>query len=115
MRKSHRFFERIDILWLKRCKALKRKNWTCPCQCQRCGIWFDLNDGVGSKKWFPAIVISEECGNDEQKEIELDKQIEQLNSVISNAEYEIMEAKKRLLAMLVSITIKHANYDKLGH
>ena len=30
-----------------------------PTPCQKCGNLFDLNDGVGSEKWFPNTVICE--------------------------------------------------------
>lgn len=67
-----------------------------PCPCQKCGNWFDLNDGHGSKKWFPNTVICEDCSQIEDEEIERDEEIEDLLNTISDAEYTIKDAKERL-------------------
>jgi hypothetical protein len=67
-----------------------------PCACQKCGEWFDLNDGYGSKKWFPNTVICEDCHKIEEEEIERDEEIEDLLDNISDAEYTIKHGKERL-------------------
>ena len=67
-----------------------------PCPCQKCGDWFDLNDGHGSKKWFPHTVICKKCYREEEKEIERDEEIEDLKNQISDAEYTLKECRERL-------------------
>jgi len=58
-----------------------------PTPCQHCGEIFDLNDGFGSEKWYPNIVICEECYRKEEEEIEEDDRWEDINNEISNALY----------------------------
>ena len=67
-----------------------------PTPCQRCGKIFDLLDGKGSDKWYPNTVICESCGDEEEKEIERDEEIQEMKDQILNAEYDIKEAKERL-------------------
>ena len=67
-----------------------------PTPCQRCGNWFDLNDGYGSDKWYPNTVICKSCHKEEEAEIERDEEIEELKGQISDAEYTIKNAKERL-------------------
>lgn len=67
-----------------------------PTPCQKCGEWFDLNDGRGSKKWFPKTVICESCFEEEEEEIENDEEIEELEEAISDAETTISNSKERL-------------------
>lgn len=67
-----------------------------PVPCQKCHAWFDLNDGVGSEKWFPNTVICEDCGRIEEKEIEIEEEIEDLKSEIEDAEYTIKTGKERM-------------------
>jgi|SRR5882762_2759228 len=62
-----------------------------PVPCQKCGEWFDLNDGYGSKKWFPNIVICASCFDDEQKELDLEDEIYNLKNEISELEDAIDE------------------------
>lgn len=71
-------------------------NMEMPTRCQKCGGWFDLNDGVGSTKWYPNTVICEECGEEEDKEIEQDERVEELKSEITDLEWNIDDDKKRL-------------------
>ncbi len=71
-----------------------------PCPCQRCGEWFDLNDGVGSDKWYPNTVICASCGRLEEKEIEIDEEIEELKEAISDAEFTKKESEERLIEIL---------------
>lgn len=71
-------------------------NMEMPTPCQKCGGWFDLNDGYGSEKWFPDTTICEECYNEEAKEIEKDERIEELKAEISDLEWTIADDKKRL-------------------
>jgi hypothetical protein len=67
-----------------------------PTPCTHCKKIFDLNDGYGSDKWYPNIVICEACHREEEKEIERDEEIQELKETISNAEYDIKQAKARL-------------------
>lgn len=67
-----------------------------PCPCQKCGEWFDLNDGSTSKLWFPDTVICASCGNLEDLEIERDIEIEEMTEQLQNAIYDLKEAQKRL-------------------
>jgi len=71
-------------------------NMEMPCPCQKCGGWFDLNDGRGSDKWFPDTVICEQCAEIEQKEIEIEEEISELKSEIEDAEYTIKTGKERM-------------------
>jgi len=57
-----------------------------PCPCNKCGEWFDLTDGFGSRKWFPNVVICEECHKDENIEIEDDELEKSLLVNIANGE-----------------------------
>lgn len=83
-----------------------------PCPCQKCGEWFDLVDGYGSKKWFPKIVICERCHDEEEKEIEREEEIRDLKSQIDEAEFTIKEARARLaeLDLAVPFKINTPNY-----
>ena len=60
-----------------------------PTPCEHCGETFDLNDGFGSEKWHPNIVICEKCYLIEEKEIEEDERLFDLNIEVSNALYEV--------------------------
>lgn len=71
-----------------------------PVPCQKCGEWFDLNDGYGSEKWYPNTVICESCHNEEEQEIEVDEEIEDLKNAIADAEFTIKESKQRLSELL---------------
>ena len=67
-----------------------------PCPCKKCGKWFDLNDGVGSEKWFPNTVICEQCGKEEEKEIERDEEISDLKVQLEDAVFTVNDCKKSL-------------------
>ena len=67
-----------------------------PCPCQKCGEWFDLTDGYGSEKWYPNTIICASCGREEEKEIELDDEIDELKSAIDDARYTLKESQERL-------------------
>lgn len=56
-----------------------------PCPCDKCGEWFDLLDGVSSKKWYPNTVICDSCGAEERAEIEKDEEVEDLKNMLSDA------------------------------
>lgn len=56
-----------------------------PTPCESCGDWFDLNDGYGSDKWHPDIVICVKCHGLEVVEIEEDERWEEINIDLSNA------------------------------
>jgi hypothetical protein len=71
-------------------------NMEMPCQCQKCKGWFDLLDGVGSELWFPNTVICEECGNIEQKEMEIEEEMSELKSEIEDAEYTVTTGNARM-------------------
>lgn len=77
-----------------------------PTPCQKCGEIFDLNDGFGSKKWFPNTVICQKCGDAEEKEIERDEEIQDLKVAIDDAEITIKDARARLLELGVDIPFK---------
>ncbi len=76
-----------------------------PTPCQKCGGTFDLNDGIPSSKWFPDTVICENCGSEEEKEIERDEEVEELRETIENAEFDIEQSKKRLVEMGIPFPI----------
>lgn len=67
-----------------------------PCPCQKCGEWFDQPDGYGSEKWFPNTIICQECYSDEEKEIELDDEIDELKMAIDDARYTLKHSQERL-------------------
>lgn len=75
------------------------ENMEMPVPCQKCGGWFDLNDGRGSEKWFPNTVICEECSMIEEQEIELEEDISELKSEIEDAEFTIKDGKERLVEL----------------
>jgi hypothetical protein len=58
-----------------------------PTPCPHCGKTFDLNDGYGSEKWHPDIVICASCYREEEAEIEEDKRWENINIDLSNTLY----------------------------
>ncbi len=67
-----------------------------PTPCQKCGDLFELLDGLTSEKWYPNIIICEPCGLTEREEIERDEEISALKEEISEAEYTLKSARKRL-------------------
>lgn len=67
-----------------------------PTPCQKCGEWFDLNDGRGSKKWYPNTVICSDCAKEEQEEIERDKESGKLEADIAELENDIQIAKREI-------------------
>lgn len=67
-----------------------------PCPCQKCGEWFDLQEGRPSNKWFPNTVICAACEKVEAQEIERDEEIEEMTEQLQNAIYDLKEAQKRL-------------------
>ena len=83
-----------------------------PCPCQRCGKWFDLNDGVGSEKWYPNTVICEDCGREEEKEIERDEQIEDLKSSLEDAVYTVNECRRELNKLGIDVPLPELNLPK---
>ena len=77
-----------------------------PTPCQKCGGIFDLNDGHGSVKWFPNTVICQNCGEEEEKEVERDEEIEDLKSQIDEANFTIREARSRLIELGVEVPLR---------
>lgn len=75
-----------------------------PCPCQHCGEWFDLHDGSGSQKWHEGTVICKMCHREEEKEIERDEEVEELQNEISDAEHTLAHARKRLKELGVEPT-----------
>ena len=67
-----------------------------PTPCQKCSKIFDLNDGHGSKKWFPNTVICCKCSAEEDLEIETDEEIETLKGTIDDAKITIQDSRVRL-------------------
>ncbi len=77
-----------------------------PTPCQKCGEIFDLNDGTGSIKWFPNTVICQKCGDEEEKEVARDKEIEDLKSQIDDANFTIKEARSRLMELGIDVPLR---------
>ena len=82
-----------------------------PTYCQHCCEIFDLNDGRCSEKWYPNVIICENCWNVEREEIEEGGRWEDINIDISNALYDIEKEgawsklthdNKRLIINLIS-------------
>lgn len=73
-----------------------------PTPCMKCGKIFDLNDGVGSEKWFPNTVICEKCGNEEEAEIERDEEIKEMKDGLSDAKYNVNFYTKELKRLGIS-------------
>lgn len=66
-----------------------------PTSCEDCGLIFDLNDGATSPR-KDTIIICKACAYSQQAEIDNEDEIEELNNQISDAEYTLKEARKRL-------------------
>lgn len=60
-----------------------------PVPCQKCGEWFELHKGRGSRRWYPNTVICSDCGEEEQEEIERENEIRDLEDMISDAHVDI--------------------------
>ena len=67
-----------------------------PTPCESCGQWCELDDMVGSDKWYKDIVICRECSDLEEKEIELDNDIENEQNNLADAEWQIKESTREL-------------------
>ncbi|MBP1222626.1 hypothetical protein [Flavobacterium sp. 1355] len=67
-----------------------------PTPCQKCGGWFDLNDGTASEKWFPRTVICSDCGEKEQNIIEIEQDIEDFIEEIDQAKDSITSAEQTI-------------------
>lgn len=67
-----------------------------PTPCQSCGEWFELNNMVGSEKWYPNTVICETCSTMEEQEIQLDEEIENEENNLKDAQWQITESTKEL-------------------
>ncbi len=87
------------------CQYDKTEEMEMPTPCQKCGEWFDLNDGRSSEKWFPDTVICEKCADEERKEIDSDEEIQDLKNSIDDAVVTIKEARNRLSEMGINIPI----------
>lgn len=74
-----------------------------PTPCQKCGKIFELNDGTQSVKWFQNTVICQVCGDEEQKEVERDEEIQDLKSTIDDAVITIKYSRERLIELGVDI------------
>lgn len=70
-----------------------------PTPCQKCGSIFELNEGTGSVKWFPNTVICDNCGTEENAEVERDEQIEDLKIRIDDAVQTIKDARSELIEL----------------
>jgi len=77
-----------------------------PTPCQKCGGWFELNEGSGSVKWFPNTVICQKCGEEEKAEIERDEEIQDLKNAIDDAEFTIKESRSRLQELGIEVPFK---------
>lgn len=67
-----------------------------PTPCQKCGEWFELNDGAASEKWFPRTIICPECGEKEQNIIEVEQDISDMQDEIDQAQDSITEATETI-------------------
>ena len=67
----------------------------CPCPCEVCGGWFDLEDGLTHPR-KDRLIICEGCAHDIEQEIEKEEEIDELLSQISDAEDTIKCSKERL-------------------
>lgn len=83
-----------------------------PAPCESCGQWFDLHDGTGSDKWYKDIVICPECGDLEEKEIELDDEIENEQNNLADAEWQIKESTRELERLRVKRVELEDKIDK---
>ncbi len=75
------------------------ENMECPCPCEVCGEWFELNEGLASERLTTAsghTIICESCGYKERDEIERETEIADLKEGIENAKYEIKSARERI-------------------
>lgn len=70
-----------------------------PTTCYRCNKLFDLIDGHDSVKWFPDFLICEECHCLEEKEIEKDEEIMEIEFSLSDAKLDVVEYSKQLVAL----------------
>lgn len=68
----------------------------CPTPCQKCNKWFELDEGCASEKWYPNIVICESCYEEEKAEIEKDEELDDLETRLQDAEYDVNDCKKEL-------------------
>ena len=83
-----------------------------PCPCQKCGKWFDLNDGYGSEKWFPNTVVCKTCHREEEKEIERDEEIQDLKQELDDAVYTVNNCKKRLKEFGIDVPLPDLNLPR---
>lgn len=67
-----------------------------PVPCQKCGEWFDLNDGCRSDKWFPMTVICYDCSRDEETEMDFDNEIEIIKNSIDDYKTTIENCKEEI-------------------
>jgi len=79
-------------------------NMEMPTHCQKCNKWFDLNDGTPSEKWLPNTVICDECGKKEEREMDLEQQIEDYKSIIADAEWTIQDATPKLKELVKELS-----------
>lgn len=73
-----------------------------PTPCERCNKWFDLLDGTRSPR-NPRIVICEECADKEQKEVDEEEEIKELQKEITDAKDTIKRNTERLRELGVSV------------
>lgn len=67
-----------------------------PTPCQKCGEWFELNEGRGSRRWYPDTVICSDCGEEEQEEIEREEEIKELEEEMTELEESFKYAKQEI-------------------
>jgi hypothetical protein len=66
-----------------------------PCICSVCNGWFDLDDGSANPRKDNEI-ICEGCADDIQKEVDIEEEIEELETEISDANDTIKHCTERL-------------------
>ncbi len=86
-----------------------------PTPCESCGRWGELNDMVGSSKWYPGIVICDTCGLLEDKEIQLDNEIDNEENNLRDAEWQIEESTKELEKLRVKKIELEDRIEKQRH
>jgi hypothetical protein len=74
-----------------------------PTPCTVCNGWFDLTDGAMNPRNEKQI-ICEGCAHDIQKIVDIEDEIEDQNELITDAQYTLKEAKKRLEELNIELT-----------
>jgi hypothetical protein len=82
-----------------------------PTPCQHCGVIFDLHDGTTSELWYPNTIICDSCGDIEEREVELQDEMENLQLEIDDAEWTIENNNKELEICIKKMAQIQTNKD----